>query len=415
MHTRAFTDASKPWQVVGGEPSYLRKSRRPASVTPASFDTCRTTPMLKQLDTRLDTRTSEFSLAEARHLVNDLFEPNPRIFWADFLITIAIGHIGYSLVYLAPRWLPEPLWLRLGVQAVIFVIYSLAFYRASMFTHELVHLRTGTFNTFRVAWNALCGVPFLMPSFTYESHLDHHRRKHFGTQRDGEYLPLGTQSPIHILLYLSQSFIAPLLAIFRFVVLTPLTWLSPPLRRWVHQHASSMVIDPSYLRPLPTKDAMRLIRRQEVFCFLGWGTYLSLILIFGKWPFPLLIQAYLTGVFVLTLNAVRTLGAHRFWNDGSEMTFVEQMLDSVNYGRRSWFTELWAPIGTRYHALHHLFPSMPYHNMRQAHQRLMERLPPDSPYREAESNSLISTIRDLWRRSRHAKKRMAHDRLQHAA
>ncbi len=404
-------DASKPGPLGGCEtippsrfaPAYLR------DVT--SLDSCKATIMLMPRDTN----PTDFSLAESRRLVNDLFEPKPAIYWTDFLFSILIGHIGYALVFQAPRWLPDPLWLRLCVQAVIFVIYALAFYRAAMFIHELVHLRTGTFRVFRVVWNTLCGFPFLMPSFVYESHLDHHRRKHFGTQQDGEYLPLSNQSPIHMLLYLAQSFVIPLLALFRFVVLTPLTWVSPSLRRWVHQHASSMVIDPSYLRPLPTKTAMRLIRRQEMLCFVGWATFLGIVLTFSAWPFPLLIQAYLTGVFIIMLNAIRTLGAHRFWNDGSEMTFVEQMLDSVNYARRPWLSELWAPIGTRFHALHHLFPSMPYHNMDEAHRRLMQHLPADSLYRQTESESLSRAIRDLWRRASEAKKQKSPETLSHAA
>ena len=59
-----------------------------------------------------------------------------------------------------------------------------------MFVHEIVHLPEKKFVAFRVVWNLLCGIPFLVPSFTYYTHLDHHRRKTFGTKHDGEYLPL---------------------------------------------------------------------------------------------------------------------------------------------------------------------------------------------------------------------------------
>ena len=73
-----------------------------------------------------------------------------------------------------------------------FVALRAVFYRAVLFTHELTHLRDKTFRGFRIAWNLLCGIPFLMPIFTYYTHVDHHMRKHFATQHDGEYLPLGT-------------------------------------------------------------------------------------------------------------------------------------------------------------------------------------------------------------------------------
>ena len=113
---------------------------------------------------------------------------------------------------------------------------------------------------FRVVWNLLCGIPFLLPSFIYYSHLDHHRRKLFGTEQDGEYLPLANMSPWWIVVYLSQCFWAPLLAVIRFSLVTPLIWLSPTLRRWIHQRASSLVMDPTYLRPVPTAAALHLIR-----------------------------------------------------------------------------------------------------------------------------------------------------------
>ena len=42
---------------------------------------------------------------------------------------------------------------------------------------------------------------------------------------------------------------------------------------------------------------------------------------------------------------------------------------------------MWAPVGLRYHALHHLFPTLPYHNLKAAHEYLLVHLPPESPYR----------------------------------
>jgi fatty acid desaturase len=113
-----------------------------------------------------------------------------------------------------------------------------------------------------------------------------------------------------------------------------------------------------------------------------------------------LFTAYLLTAMVLFFNALRTLGAHRYLHDGEELTFVEQLLDSVNYPRRPFLTSLWMPVGLRFHALHHLFPSMPYHHLPAAHERLMAELPADSPYRLTESPSLTASLWQLWRRSR---------------
>jgi len=345
---------------------------------------------------------AEFSLAEARHIVRDLFEPNMVIYWVDFLLSMTVGYACFGIVrrvippMLEAQGYPASL---LAIQAGLFVIAGLALYRGALFIHELVHMRSGKYRAFRIAWNLLCGIPILMPSFLYYTHLDHHRRKHYGTAQDGEYLPLGNQRPWAILFYLSQSLIIPVLGVVRFLILAPLAWISPRFRKLIQQRASSMVMDPSYVRPLPTAEVLRVWRLQEVACFL-LCLVAAIRLIRGDMPLGFLPQAYLMGVFIIFINSVRTLGAHRFTNDGTEMTFVEQLIDSVNYPRRPFLTGLWAPVGLRFHALHHLFPSMPYHNLAEAHRRLMAELPPDSPYRLTEGESLSGALSDLWQQAR---------------
>ena len=102
---------------------------------------------------------------------------------------------------------------------------------------------------------------------------------------------------------------------------------------------------------------------------------------------------------MIFMNNIRTLGAHRWTGPGSELSFEEQLLDSCDYPHRPWITELWGPTGTRYHATHHLFPSLPYHNLGIAHRRLMAELPPDSIFRETAKLSLLGEISQLWQRS----------------
>lgn len=337
---------------------------------------------------------SVFSLAQARHIVKDLFTPNPAIYWTDFLLSITGGMIGFKLVR---RDLPQ---FSL-IQALVFVLAGFCFYRAVLFTHEMVHLRDKEFRVFRIVWNLLCGIPFLMPSFMYYTHVEHHQRKLFGTDHDGEYLPLGTTSPWHILIYLCQPFVIPVIAVVRFLLFTPIAWVSPSFRQFVHKRCSTMVMDPAYIRPLPSKKALAIFRLQEALCF-AWCASIAVLLTAGILPFGFLPTAYLMSVFILTLNGVRTLGAHRYTNAGGEMTFVEQLLDSVNYPNRPFLSALWAPVGLRFHALHHLFPSLPYHNLAKAHQRLMAELPDNSPYRLTESPSLTAALIELWRTSRAA-------------
>lgn len=345
------------------------------------------------------TMTGPFSLAKTRRIVEDLFEPRPLVYWTDFTLSIFAGHLLFLSAAWMSAWWSGPAWLGLVIRLTSLTICVLLYYRCAMFIHELAHFGAHQMRAFRFCWSWWCGATFLMPPFVYDNHIDHHRSHDFATDRDGEYLPLACRPRYQIILLLLQSFVIPLLACIRFGVLTPLTWLSPSVRRLVHQRASSMVIDPTYVRPLPSARRLFWIRVQEFVCF-AWCVYLVVILstVLRPWAMTFILQGYAIAVAIIFLNAVRTLGAHRYQNAGGEVTFLDQVLDSVNYPR-GLLTELWAPTGTRYHALHHMLPGLPYHALPAAHQRLMRELPEDSPYRLTEGESLWSALRLLWVRA----------------
>jgi fatty acid desaturase len=94
--------------------------------------------------------------------------------------------------------------------------------------------------------------------------------------------------------------------------------------------------------------------------------------------------------------------AHRYRNVGSRMTFIEQIEDSITVPGHPLLTELLFPVGLRYHGLHHMFPSLPYHSLGTAHRRLMVQLPADSPYRRTVRRSYLQAARELWRSARSA-------------
>lgn len=344
---------------------------------------------------------SRFSFAEARSLIGeDLTKPSPKIYWTDFLVSILIGHVAIHLVRFLPQLYPNASWMIPAVVVAYFVTVIL-YMRALMFTHELVHLPKEGWNGFRVAWNALCGILFLVPSFMYYPHVDHHRRKHYGTKHDGEYVALSHHNPLFIIGFIMQALVIPFLGVARFLIISPICWILPPARKWVHKHASTMIVDPFYERTDAAPRLMKIVILQEVLCFLWISWFLTRYrLIHGEWAIdPFWIVGYCVGVGLLIVNEVRTLGAHRWTNQGDEMTFEEQLVDSVNYPHAPWISELWGPVGTRYHAIHHLFPRLPYHSLPEAHRRLVEGLPADSPYHQTVAPSLTSEIKALWKRA----------------
>jgi fatty acid desaturase len=344
--------------------------------------------------------SSRFSIKQAKELVRDLHKPVPWIYWTDFLASILTAHTAFALNVNAYRWLhgsPGFVWT---VKAILFFISVTLFLRSAMFTHELVHLPKQGWTAFRIVWNLLCGIPMFIPSFLYYPHIDHHRRKSFGTHEDGEYLNLSHQPPSAIIVYMLGTLVTPLLAFLRFGVFSPIAWCYPPFRKWTYVHASTMVMDISYERPESGSRVFRIMLLQEFACFLVCvGMVLHAPLIAKTWYDPLWFHAYAMALALLNINNLRTLGSHRWTGEGSELSFEQQLLDSCDYPKCPWITELWGPTGTRYHATHHLFPGLPYHNLGEAHRRLWNGLPADSLYRETTKGSLTSELIYLWKRS----------------
>ncbi len=256
---------------------------------------------------------SRFSITQAKSLVKDLSVPNAKIYWVDFLSSIVGGHIGFALCLNAPQLFdlsPAGLW---AVRIALFTVTALLYMRSAMFIHELVHLRPGTFRGFRIAWNLLCGIPFMTPSFLYYPHVDHHRRKSYGTDHDGEYLDLSHRHPANLLLFVAAALVVPIAAFARFFVMAPISWVSPSFQKWVERHASSMVVDIFYTRGDFGPRARRIMRLQEVLCFLVCvGIVLRAPIVSGTLIDGFLIQGYLIAVTLIVINNVRTLGAHRY-------------------------------------------------------------------------------------------------------
>lgn len=332
--------------------------------------------------------SEDFPLKEARTLVAHLMKRNPLIHWADLLLNLFLGWGCFYLVMItAPFSLPN---------IAAFIVSAFSLYRVAIFIHEIVHMKKGTFRVFIAFWNLTAGFPLLIPSFTYHGvHNDHHRRDTYGTTEDGEYLPFGAEENWKIIAYVFLSLILPFLFVARFLVLTPLSWVIPPLGRYAWERASSLTIDLAYRRPPPTKLDGKYWRIQEIGATLY--VWVAAYLIYsGTLPIKFALVWYLVTLLIFTMNSLRTLGAHAYRNPGHDkMTVPDQFLDSVDVigGVLSPF---WAPVGLRYHATHHLFPLMPYHNLGAAHDLLVKELSDNSLYLAATRKNLWHALSTLW-------------------
>ena len=311
-------------------------------------------------------------LRAARDLTKDIADAKPGIYWPDMLGSALVGYASLAGAILVDNT---------ALAVLLGVISALALYRALLFIHELSHIHRDALPGFRTAWNALVGIPMLTPSFMYEGvHTLHHKRTQYGTVEDPEYLPLALMKPWSLPLFVLIALLAPVALLFRFAVLVPLGAILPPVRRLTWQRFSALAINPDFRRRPPEGEQRSRFFWQELGGFVWSWVLIGSIFALG-WR-PILIALAIVSL-TATLNQLRTLVAHLWENEGEAMTVTAQFLDSVNVPPPGVVAEIWAPVGLRYHALHHLMPSIPYHALPEAHRRLVRELGAASTYHGA--------------------------------
>ena len=307
-----------------------------------------------------------------RNADTDFFRVSPARYWADFLLSLFAAYTA-AAAYLT---LPFGSW----PQLLAFPLAAFWLYRLGSLIHEVCHLGQHEMPLFKGAWNLLAGVMTLTPSpFFTRHHRDHHSQRFYGTPEDPEYVAncLESGNPASLLGYTLYVLVFPLLVFLRFL-LTPFTFLHPQLREWTLTRASSLTFNRLYERKLTPADR-RAILAVEIPCFLR-AAMIPLLVVLGVNDWTRIPMLYALAVGTVVLNQLRQLADHHFEGDGSRVDMASHIMDSCNFTRNDPLTLLFFPFSIRYHALHHLFPSLPYHNLKNAHAHLVATLPADSPY-----------------------------------
>jgi fatty acid desaturase len=325
-------------------------------------------------------------LRAAAELTRDLTAPKPMIYWGDFLTSAVIGYAAlFGAIFAGSS----------AIAIAAAIISVLALYRAGSFIHELTHIKHSAVPGFRLVWNMLIGIPLLVPSFMYEGvHNLHHARTRYGTAEDPEYLPLARMKPWTVPFFVVVSALAPVALLFRYAVFAPLSALIPPLRKIVVERYSGLVINPDFRRRMSEGELRRNWIIQESAASL-WAIAILTAVAIGWIPVSAFLIALGIASGTIVLNQVRTLVAHLWDNDGEVLTVTAQFLDSVNVPPPALLPALWAPVGLRYHAIHHLLPGVPYHSLGEAHRRLSAALPSESYYHQGNYKGLPGLVSRL--------------------
>ncbi len=336
------------------------------------------------------------SLRGVRRELLAAFPPQRGFYFLDLGASAALGWSAFALAVALPSRHPGA-WLAGLVAAA-------GLWRAGYFVHEVAHQKRAL-PGFELAWNLVVGLWIMIPSFMVDAHADHHRMKTYGTALDPEYEPVASYSRIQLVLnVLAMLLVGPAL-VLRFAVLGPLSWVIPRLRRLVLSRASALATNERYVNSEHLRDDVRVRIMEGAAGGLAW-TVIGLVAS-GAIPGKALVVWYGVMSVAFTCNQARTLIAHAYEGNGKPMSLEEQVADSSTIEGPWWSTGIFNPVGTRYHALHHLAPSLPYHALPEAHRLLLARLSAShdshrelTAYRATVHAGFAAGLRSLWISSR---------------
>ncbi len=338
---------------------------------------------------RTDTPSEDW-IHDARQAIqegpNDFFEVKAAKYWTDLVLCTVVAYVAAGI------YLSSPLFSWKQIAAFPFAVFWL--YRSNSMVHEVCHLNRSQLPSFRVAWNVLLGVPTLFPSTFFTSHhRDHHSGRHYGTPQDPEYIVnvFTPGSMASTIFYFAHVLVYPVFALLRFMF-APISYLHPTWRDFTLRRLSSFTLNWRYERNISRLDRRTFNVIEILCCLRAWMIPIGVGIGISDWTrIPLM---YLLAMTILFFNQMRLFADHHFESDGQRMSLSDHVTDSCNYSNNDFFTWLFFPFTIRFHALHHLFPTIPYHNLPAAHEHLSNHLPSSSLYHSLDRPSWWHTTRE---------------------
>ena len=326
-----------------------------------------------------------------RIIPKECFQPSALIYYSDFTLSLVLYHLFFYACY---KLMKEGY----IYQAVVLAfITSFIFYRVMLFIHESVH-QSQNLPNFVKYYNLVNGFPNKVPLYCYKPHLTHHDPKVYGQANDPEYQSISSGSIWFHYLLVPVIFQFPV-AVFTCLRFNLVPFLLPFIgskgREFIWRYASTLAMNPFFDRGLPTEQDKKEWYVQDFGCACATTCqFIAIYFGFIEDGLSFMRTTLIIVYFLLVVNMYRAMAAHRYFAEPHQppLSRKQMILDSVNYASDSWICFFWFPVGTLYHGLHHVFPTIPYHHLARVHSILVEHLrrnDPSHPY-------LCTVIESYW-------------------
>ncbi len=275
---------------------------------------------------------------------------------------------------------------------VSYLISLVFIYKGTLMIHEVSHFQRKV-KGLRTTYNLLFGFMNNYPAYLYDTHAFHHGRNTFSTKKDPEYQYVRPDNFLTLIAPIFASVFLPFFQILRFTLI-PIIYVftGKKFREYIFTHFSTLVFDLKYKRQIKSSNDIRQMVRNDLMCSLTTLSVIYLVYV-ELIPFKL-IPMWFGMVFTASLlNMYRAKFNHVYNNKNrGPLSWEDHLLDCITVDK-GIFTEIWSPVGLRYHTLHHVMQEIPFHNLKKAHQHLMRNLPNDHIYRQTVVPNFIGALK----------------------
>jgi len=255
------------------------------------------------------------------------YKLNIKIYWGDFITSFLLFLCFFYLVITTGNLLT-------------FIFSSIFLYRVGAFTHEIAHQQKNPkLKLFKKIWNLTAGCLMLQPSLRFTiPHLQHHTTGIFATKKDPQYPLIFSDSTLAFVVFVLLPFLLPLynlLLVFWPVKNNSLNWL----------------VNKTIYNDKEEKE----IKKYEIYYVIMWTIIFVLV------P-ELILNFYIVSVGAWLLSVLRIPLEHPLLSYKEFSVSKDQEL--LSYTHTNILYVIIQPLGLRFHKKHHMFPKLPYYELR---------------------------------------------------